>query len=127
MNSALKAYNSDKQDDKKKALEDALAVYQEAFEDYMAGVDALPSIKEALKNAGFKTAKEAYVNEVKDLTVGSFGDNNSLDAVFATKSAYDTLGIDTLVTNVTKESSLWDTSYIGKQFNVGMTFAVSNF
>ena len=127
LNSALKAYNSDKQDDKKKALEDALAVYQEAFEDYMAGVDALPSIKEALKNAGFKTAKEAYVNEVKDLTVGSFGDNNSLDAVFATKSAYDTLGIDTLVTNVTKESSLWDTSYIGKQFNVGMTFAVSNF
>ncbi len=131
LNSALEVYNSDKQDDKKKALEDALAVYQEAFEDYMAGVDALPSIKEALKNTGFRTAKEAYVNEVKDLTVESFGDNNSLDAALTTKSAYESakneLGIDTLVTNVTKESSLWDTSYIGKQFNVGMTFAVSNF
>lgn len=135
LNSALEVYNSDKQDDKKKALEDALAVYQEAFEDYMAGVDALPSIKEALKNAddttGFRTAKEAYVNEVKDLTVESFGDNNSLDAALMTKSAYESakneLGIDTLVTNVTKESSLWDTSYNGKQFNVGMTFAVSNF
>lgn len=134
LNSALEAYNSDKQDDKKKALEDALASYQEAFEDYMAGVDALPSVKEALKNADaadFKTAKEAYVNKVKALRVESFGDKDSLDAALTTKSAYDTakkaLGIDTLVTNVTKESSLWDTSYNGKQFNVGMTFAVSNF
>lgn len=127
LNSALTDFNSNKQDDKKKALEDALAAYQEAFEDYMAGVDALPSIKEVLKNTGFRTAKEAYVNEVKALTVDRFGDNNSLDAALTKKSAYDTLGIDTLVTNVTKESSLWDTSYNGKQFNVGMTFAVSNF
>lgn len=134
LNSALEGYNSDKQDAKKKALEDALAAYQEAFEDYMAGVDALPSVKEALKEpdaADFKTAKETHVNEVKTLTVDSFDGKDSLDAVLTKKFAYDTaenaLGIDTLVTNVMKESSLWDTSYIGKQFNVGMTFAVSNF
>ena len=134
LNSALTDYNSDKQDDKKKAFEDALAEYKEAFEDYMTGVDALPSVKEALKKADaadFKIAKEAFVNEVKALTVDNFNDKNSLDAALTKKVAYDNaktlLGIDALVTNVMKESSLWDTEYIGKQFNVGMTFAVSNF
>lgn len=141
VNTALTDYNQ--QDDaKKKALENTLAAYKEAFEDYMNGVDALPNIKEALKKAdsekanAFKAAKDAFVGEVKGLTVETLADKDNLDAALAalsTKSTFDAakdaLGFnyDELVAAVSKESSLWDTSYIGKSFNVGMTFAVSNF
>ena len=139
VNDALTNYKASPEDTNKKALENALAAYKEAFEDYMKGVDALPNIKEALKKAesekkeAFDNAKTAFSNEVKGLTVDLLAGKDNLEAALSKKSVFDdakaALGFnyDELVAAVSKESSLWDTSYIGKSFNVGMTFAVSNF